>query len=147
MKASSSQFAVVAALLLTLIPSLGWAGETWNTDYAEATETAASEEKMVLLNFTGSDWCPPCEMLHSEVLTKDAFKKFADEKLVLVELDFPNDKPQSDALKKQNADLSETYGIEGYPTLILLDSEGKEVKREVGLAWRTPEDLITWIEG
>ncbi len=146
MKTSLSRFAALATFLVTAVPSLSWAGEEWKTDYAEALKTAASEEKMVLLDFTGSDWCPPCKMLHSEILTKDDFKEFADENLVLVELDYPNAKPQSDELKKQNAELAETYSIEGYPTLIVLDSEGKEVKREVGLAWRTPEELIDWIK-
>lgn len=146
MKTSLSRFAVLATFLVAAVPSLSWAGDAWKTDYAEALKSAASEEKMVLLEFTGSDWCPPCKMLHSEILTKDAFKEFADENLVLVELDFPNAKPQSDELKKQNEELSKTYGVEGYPTLIVLDSEGKEVKREVGLAWSTPQELIDWIK-
>lgn len=146
MKTSLSRFAALATFLVAAVPSLSWAGDAWKTDYAEALKTAAAEKKMVLLDFTGSDWCPPCKMLHSEILTQDAFNEFADEKLVLVELDYPNAKPQSDELKKQNAELAETYGIEGYPTLIVLDSDGKEVKREVGLAWRTPKELISWIE-
>lgn len=146
MKNSLSRFAAVATFLVATVPAFSWAGDGWKTDYAEALKTAASEEKMVLLEFTGSDWCPPCKMLHSEILTKDDFKEFAGENLVLVELDYPNAKPQPDELKKQNAELAETYGIEGYPTLIVLDSAGKEVKREVGLAWSTPEELIDWIK-
>ncbi len=141
-----SRLAALATLAAAILPSSSWAGENWNTDYEAALATAASEKKMVLLDFTGSDWCPPCQMLEEEVLTKDEFKTFAEEKLVLVELDYPNEKTQSDELKQQNAKLAETYGIEGYPTLIVLDSEGNELKREVGLAWRTPEELIAWIQ-
>ncbi|MGC1478967.1 MAG: thioredoxin family protein [Chthoniobacterales bacterium] len=145
MRTSLSRFAALATFIAAVVPSLAWAGEDWNTDYDAALKTAAADDEMVLLNFTGSDWCPPCKMLHSEILTQEAFKEYADENLVLVELDYPNSKAQSDELKKQNQELAETYGVEGYPTLVVLDSDGKEVKREVGLAWRTPEELISWI--
>jgi protein disulfide-isomerase len=66
--------------------------------------------------------------------------------MVLVMLDFPRSKPQTAELKKANEGLREKFNIEGFPTLILLDSEGNELAREVGLAHQNPVDLITWIK-
>jgi len=63
-----------------------------------------------------------------------------------VVLDFPNSKPQSDDLKKANAALSEKFGIEGYPTLILLDADGKQLKKDVGYSGAKPAEIIEGIE-
>ncbi len=72
---------------------------------------------MVLLDFTGSDWCGWCIKLQKETFSKPEFQKFAAESLVLVELDFPRGKEQSEELKKQNQELAEKFGIQGFPTL------------------------------
>ena len=102
------------------------------TDYSAALERAAKQNKMVLLDFTGSDWCGWCIKLQKETFSKPEFKKFAEESLVLLELDFPRGKPQSDEVKKQNEELAKKFGIEGFPTLVLLDPQGKEAARNVG---------------
>ena len=123
------------ALLFTLAfitsPLLA-AEDAWITDVPKALEQAKSEKKMVLLDFTGSDWCPPCKALHKNVLTSEEFSKFAKDNLVLVDLDFPKAKPQSDELKAANKELSKKYGIKGFPTIIVLDADGKELFRKVG---------------
>ena len=104
----------------------------WLTDLAKAQEKAKAEKKLVLMDFTGSDWCPPCKNLHKTVLTSEEFNKFAKENLVLVELDFPNNKPQSAELKAANKELAKKFEIKGYPTIIVLDAAGKEIFRKVG---------------
>ena len=123
------------ALLFTLAfittPLLA-AEDAWITDVPKAMEQAKSQKKLVLLDFTGSDWCPPCKNLHKTVLTSEEFSKFAKDNLVLVDLDFPKAKPQSDELKAANKELSKKYGIKGYPTIIVLDADGKELFRKVG---------------
>ena len=123
------------ALLFTLAfitsPLLA-AEDAWITDVPKAMEQAKSQKKLVLLDFTGSDWCPPCKALHKNVLTSEEFSKFAKDNLVLVDLDFPKAKPQSDELKAANKELSKKYGIKGYPTIIVLDADGKELFRKVG---------------
>ena len=123
------------ALLFTLAfittPLLA-AEDAWITDVPKAMEQAKSQKKLVLLDFTGSDWCPPCKNLHKTVLTSEEFSKFAKDNLVLVDLDFPKSKPQSDELKAANKELSKKYGIKGYPTIIVLDADGKELFRKVG---------------
>lgn len=95
------------------------------TDFEAAKAKAAAENKPMLLDFTGSDWCGWCIKLDKEVFSQEAFKAYADESLVLVELDFPSKKPISDELKAQNEALAEKYGIRGFPTIVILSPEGE----------------------
>ena len=82
---------------------------------------------MVLMDFTGSDWCGWCMKLDKEVFSTPEFQKYAQEHLVLVELDFPRKKELPPALKSQNDSLQQKYSIEGYPTIIVLDAQGKKL--------------------
>ena len=121
----------------------------WETDYAKALETAKRENKRVLVDFTGSDWCGPCIQLNKRVFSRSEFIEYAEKNLVLVEIDYPQRKKQSDALVKQNERLAQQYQIEekGYPTLVLLDPAGKIVRELQGYDGETPADIIAWIEG
>lgn len=114
-------FFAVAALALPA------AEATWTTDYAAAVKEAKAQNRQVFLFFTGSDWCGWCKRLNREILATPEFAQFAGEKLVLVELDFPRSKPISPAVKAQNAKLAKEHGIEGYPTVIVLDGAGRKV--------------------
>jgi len=105
---------------------------TWLTDLPKAQEKAQAEKKMVLVDFTGSDWCPPCKALHKNVLSSPEFLSYAKDNLVLVEIDFPRTKPQGDELKKANKELARKHEIKGYPTVIVFDSNGKELLKDVG---------------
>jgi protein disulfide-isomerase len=120
--------------------------EQWLTSLPDALAQAKTDKKLVLLDFTGSDWCPPCKMLHEKVLTQKEFLDHASENLVLVMLDFPRSKPQEAKLKEANQELAKKFNIEGFPTLVLLDGEGNELAREVGLAHQNPADLIAWVK-
>ena len=111
----------------------------WLTDLEAAKKKAAAEKKPILMFFTGSDWCGWCKKLHEDVLDKDEFQDFAKENVILLELDFPNSIPQSDALKKQNKALGEKFKVSGYPTMVLVASDGeKELDRTVGYS----KDLV-----
>jgi protein disulfide-isomerase len=129
----------------TLQVAIAAEGE-WLTDLPKAQAKAKAEKKMLLMDFTGSDWCPPCKALHKNVLTSAEFVQFAKANLVLVELDFPRSKPQSDTLKKANGALSQKYGIEGYPTVIVLDADGKQLSKEVGYGGTAPKDYVAKLE-
>jgi thioredoxin-related protein len=120
--------------------------DAWLTDLAKAQQMAKAEKKMVLMDFTGSDWCPPCKSLHKNVLTSPEFTKFAKENLILVELDFPKSKPQSEELKAANKELAKKYEIRGYPTIIVLDAEGKEVFKKVGYGGTSAKDYVAELE-
>jgi thioredoxin-related protein len=101
----------------------------WFTDAEAAQAKAKEEDKLVLLNFTGSDWCIWCKKLKREVFDKPEFAQFAQSKLVLVEVDFPQHKTLPEAQQQANARLDKTYGINSYPTIILLDPDGKQMGR------------------
>lgn len=138
-------------LLLTLASILAVsassliAGDNWKTDYKAALEEAAKEKKLVLLDFTGSDWCGWCIKLDKETFSKPEFKNFASKNLVLVEVDFPQNKSQSTDVKKQNEELKTKFGVQGYPSLVLLDSTGKEIIRNVGYLPGGPDAFIAWV--
>lgn len=133
------------ALLLAAAASLH-ASDIWSTDYNAALAQAATEKKPVLLEFTGSDWCPPCKMMTAQIFDTTEFTEFAKANLVAVKLDYPQSKPQSDELKAQNQGLAQKFNVEGFPTVILLASDGKELARNVGLMRGGPQTLIDWIK-
>jgi protein disulfide-isomerase len=113
----------------------------WMTDLPAAQAKAKAENKFVLLNFTGSDWCGWCIRLKKEVLSQVEFDTFAAEHLVLVEVDFPHGKPQVAALKNANAALAQKYEIKGFPTLIVLNSAG-ETAGQIGYVEGGPKRFI-----
>jgi len=121
---------IVAAAVVAGSLTYAFAEElSWQTDLPKAQAQAKKEKKTVMLNFTGSDWCVWCTRLKSEIFSKEEFKTYADKHLILVEVDFPRKKEQSAEQKKANQTLQEKYAIEGYPTLIILDSDGKPIGR------------------
>jgi thioredoxin-related protein len=122
------------------------AAEAWETDYKAALAQAEKENKLILLDFTGSDWCTWCMKLDKDVFSQPEFSKFATTSLVLVKLDFPARKPLSDSLKAQNNALASKFGVEGFPTLVLVDAAGKEVGRHVGYLAGGPDSFINWVE-
>jgi len=99
----------------------------WNGNLEKAVEQAKKENKTVLVNFTGSDWCIWCKRLGAEVFQQKEFEEYAKESLVLVMLDFPKDIEQTEATKAYNNNLAQKYGIEGFPTILIIDSQGKLV--------------------
>lgn len=101
----------------------------WVTSFEAARRQAAERKVPILADFSGSDWCGWCIKLDEEVFSKKAFKDYARENLVLFLADFPRRKPQAAELKEQNRKLSGQYGIEGFPTVLLLDATGKELAR------------------
>jgi len=104
----------------------------WGTDFAHAKALAKEEGKFILLDFTGSDWCPPCIQLDKDVFQKTAFRDYAKKNLVLVTLDFPRRGKQDKALGEQNRSLARKFEVQGYPTVIILNPQGKEVGRHMG---------------
>ncbi|MEP6663377.1 MAG: thioredoxin family protein [Verrucomicrobiota bacterium] len=121
------------------------AAETWMTDVPKAQAAAKAEKKLVLLDFTGSDWCIWCKRLNQEIFSTPEFAEYAKKNLVLVEVDFPHNKPQNAELKKANDKLQKQYRIEGYPTVIVLNGDGKKVG-ELGYMKGGPKPFIAALE-
>ena len=101
----------------------------WLTDIQAAREKAKGENKLLLVYFTGSDWCPWCQKLKSEALDKPEFADFARANLVLVEADFPRYKAMPQLQHVANLELRKTYHVTGYPTMVVLNPNGHEVNR------------------
>lgn len=121
------------------------AGADWMTDLPKAQAKAKAENKLVLMDFTGSDWCGWCIKLDKEVFSKSEFIEYARKNLVLVEVDFPRKKEQSAEQKKANQALAKKYKIKGYPTIIVLDSQGRQVG-ELGYRPGGPKAFIAELE-
>ena len=104
---------------------------TWLTDLEAAKAKGVKENKPVLVDFTGSDWCPPCIQLHKVVFQSAEFAAVAS-KYVLVELDYPRNKPQSTEVKAKNREWQQKYAVNSFPTILLLDAKSGEVFGRVG---------------
>jgi protein disulfide-isomerase len=97
----------------------------WLTSLDQAQKDAQSKNRLLLMDFTGSDWCGWCIMLDKEVFSKQEFKDYASKNLVLLELDFPRRKQMPPEIVAQNEKLAIKYGIQGFPTVVVFDSSGK----------------------
>lgn len=117
----------------------------WSENYDDAIAQAKKEDKLVLVNFTGSDWCGWCIKLDKEVFSQEDFKKYADENLVLLKLDFPRNVPQEKEVVAQNEKLAKQYGIRGFPTIVMLNGKEKEVGR-LGYVEGGPSAFIKKLE-
>jgi protein disulfide-isomerase len=118
------------------------APKIWMTNAHTALQQAKAEGKLVLMDFTGSDWCIWCKRLDREVFSTTEFKAYADENLVLLKLDFPNKSNQPQWEIDQNQALAEKYDIEGFPTIVVLNADGEEIAR-LGYQQGGPE---AWLE-
>lgn len=102
---------------------------TWDTNLEAAQAVAEVEGKNLFVYFAGSDWCGWCDRFHKEVLTTSRFESYIDENFVPVLIDFPRGIDQSEELQADNEALARRMGVEGFPTVILMNAEGNELGR------------------
>jgi thioredoxin-related protein len=131
-----------AAALPILSAITAHADSGWTTNYANAVQQAQAEDKAILLDFTGSDWCGWCMKMKKETLDTPMFKDYASKNLVLVEVDFPHTHPQSDEVKAQNQQLAQKYQADGFPTFVILSKGGRELGRQVGYLAGGPDAFV-----
>ncbi|WP_199141372.1 thioredoxin family protein [Pedobacter sp. ASV12] len=108
----------------------------WEPNFENAKKTAKQDHKLILLNFSGSDWCGPCIRMHKEIFGDAAFLEMAGKNLVMVNADFPRSKKNQLApnVKKQNEILADSYNASGkFPYTVLLNADGKVIKAWDGL--------------
>ena len=124
-------------------------GVTWQGDFNAAKQEAAKEHKLILVNFSGSDWCVPCIRLRKEILESAAFESYASDHLVLVRADFPRQKknqPSKEQIKLNEA-LADKYNAGGhFPYTLLLDENGKILKEWDGFPNETPDQFVSDIQ-
>lgn len=119
------------------------AADGWMTDIDAALAKAKESKKSVMVEFTGSDWCPPCIMMGKEVFSKKEFVEKASKKFILVKIDIPNKDPK---LKEQNSKVLEKYKVQGVPTVVLLNPEGKEFDRFGAAKYPTVETFTARLD-
>ena len=133
----------LSILMTVALTSMAFAAtkEGWLDDLEKAKAQAKAENKKILLDFTGSDWCSWCKKLDKEVFSQQAFKDYADKHLVLVELDFPRSFQLPEATKKQNDALAKKFNINGYPTIVITSASGTK-RGELGYMEGGPDAFI-----
>lgn len=135
------------SLLIVFISSLLISNPpNWLTDFNKAKTEAATSGKYVLINFSGSDWCGPCIRLHKDIFESEAFMKYAQKNLVLVNADFPRLKKHRLPAEQQrrNDALAEQFNPQGhFPYTVLVDAGGKIVKAWDGYPNETPEKFLS----
>ena len=136
----------VSLLACWAIGQVHAAEEGWLTDFSKAQAQAKADHKMVLMDFNGSDWCPPCKALRKNVLSSPEFIKYANEHLVLLDVDFPRTKELPAGQKAANEALAQKFGVDGFPTVIVLDSEGKAIKKSVGYDGQSAKEFVAELQ-
>ena len=95
--------------------------EGWEVDLNEAYKKSVEKGVPIMANFTGTDWCGWCIRLKKSVFTTDAFKKWANENVILLEVDFPRRFKLPAAIANQNAGLQQAFQVRGYPTIFVFN--------------------------
>ena len=114
------QFLVFIIIVLTQTNNAQTVDLNWHTDLSKAVSISINEKKPIMLFFTGSDWCGWCMRLKKEVFNHEKFKIWSDDKIILVELDFPRRKKLETNILNQNRELARIFGVSGYPTCWLV---------------------------
>jgi thioredoxin-related protein len=142
---------IVVAFLIFSSLSIQAQELKWETDVKKALEVSVKTKKPILLFFTGSDWCGWCIRLQKEVFRTPEFTKWANENVVLVELDFPRNKPLTPELQKQNYELQQVFGVQGYPTVWFVNGtqgeDGKVNFDKLGSQGYVAGGPSKWLEG
>jgi len=137
------------SILLCVMICFSFFARAQAPDLDEAESDAKQNHKLILLEFSGSDWCIPCIKMEKEIFQKESFIKYSKDHLVVVHADFPRLKkhqlPKEQAEK--NEKLAEKYNKEGsFPYTVLLDADGKVLKKWEGLVAASPEEFISQIQ-
>ena len=131
-----------AGLLFVFLSVFAGDKVRWGTDVRSAMKQAAKENRWLVIEFTGLDWCAPCMALRDNALKTPEFEAFAKGHLVLVELDFPKRRPQSPGQQAHNATYQRKFNVDGFPTLLVLRPDGSEATRWVGYRGQTGASLV-----
>jgi thioredoxin-related protein len=135
-------------LLAVLIMLFVTTTVTWSGDFTAAQKQAAQEHKLIMINFSGSDWCGPCIRLRKEILESSTFENYASDHLVLVRADFPRQKKNqlSKEQVKLNEALADKYNPDGkFPYTLLVDENGKVLKSWDGFPDETAEQFVAQV--
>lgn len=129
--------------IVLLLVNIGFAQQT--ETFKQKLETAKTENKSVLLYFSGSDWCAPCVKFKKFIVNTPEFQTFATENLVIYNADFPrlSKNKLAKEVEKENETLADKYNSKGiFPLILLLDTEGNVIKKWEEYPKETVEEFI-----
>jgi protein disulfide-isomerase len=141
---------IIALLLVASVYRAQAQDINWLTNVKEAVAISNKTNKPMLLFFTGSDWCGWCIRLQKEVLKTPEFAAWAEKNVVLVELDYPRNVPQTDVIKIQNQDLQQGFSVQGFPTICFANAtnnEGKISFQQIGRTGYVAGGPTAWLAG
>jgi len=128
------------ALAVIALASVATARDGWMDDVDKALTKAKKENKAVMVEFTGSDWCHWCKVMEKQVFSKKSFNKEASKNFILVSIDLPKNDSK---LRKKNKPVVKKYRVKGWPTVILFGAKGKEFHRFPGAQFQTVDKFLT----
>ena len=116
----------------------------WTMDFEAAKKLAKEKNLPILMNFTGSDWCGWCKLMDKNVFATEEWKTYATQNIVTVFIDFPKDKTLvPEKFVERNKELSKKFSVRGYPSYILLASDGEKQIGQLGASRSaTPKSFI-----
>lgn len=132
-----------ASLALIALAGTSAARDGWMTDIDAAVAKAKKENKSVMVEFTGSDWCHYCKIMDKKVFSKKKFYNKATEKFVLVSIDLPRGDKK---MHEKNKPVVLKYKVRGFPTAVLLDSDGKEFHRFSAAQFQTVSSYLKHLD-
>jgi thioredoxin-related protein len=141
---------ILSTIVLFLCGAAAWGSQDlpWLSDYNQALARAKAGNSKILMDFTGSDWCPVCHIMDEEVFSTREFKDYVSKKnLVLMQVDFPMTRQLPQKLQDQNNDLLSKYAVQGFPTFILTDKDGDVLGQHAGYLEGGPAAFIAWLGG
>jgi thiol-disulfide isomerase/thioredoxin len=133
---------LVAIFAAFSAPRPAAAMEGWLTNYEEALAAAERTDRPVLVLFTGSDWCPHCKTLEDAVLSTDTFRSWANDKVVLLMIDLPQN-GISQAVRSERSQVCIKYGVRTFPSVLLLKSDGSKLAAQTGYTGQSAETWLT----
>ncbi len=137
---------LLPALALALATvSTAFAAAGWEDDFDKGLAKAKAAGKPAIVDFTGSDWCIWCKRLDGEIFSKKEFKDYVKDKFQLVMVDFPQLRPLPKKKAEANQAIAEKYKVEGFPTVLVLDGDGKVLAR-LGYMEGGPSAFIAELE-
>ncbi|MFC5050641.1 thioredoxin family protein [Rubritalea spongiae] len=142
MMSLSKTFLVTMMSFVVSVTSV-FSADAWLKSIPEALKLSETEKKPIFVEFTGSDWCPPCIMMDKKVFSKKEFLEKAQEHYILVKIDIPQGDKE---LSKKNEKVLDEYEVTGVPTVVLLDPQGKEFSRFSASQFNTVEKMLGELE-
>ncbi len=131
---------LIIALVLAALPLMAQGSVSWESEYAVAVKRAKAEKKMIFMDLW-AEWCPPCQYLRTKVFpmpeAQTALVKFVPLSMLV---EYKDRRPIEEGMR-----LAKQYKLEAFPTLLILDENGKEIRRRTG-GFSNGAELVKWLE-